>query len=64
MSGRWVLYQSEPRVVTQPLKDAARTKSDAGLYDYDGKTWYLRGHDHADASCVHKFKVDRWVLED
>ena len=64
VNGRWSLYQSEPREIAERPDDKARARPGAGLYDYKGKTYYLGGHTHGEKGCVHKFKLDHWVLED
>ena len=34
-----------------------------GVYEWEGKTWYLRGHVH-DESCVHVLRNGRWYLRE
>jgi hypothetical protein len=51
--GRWSLYAVEPREITYNVPDKARRDPNAGVYEYDGKTFILSEHHHG-ADCGHK----------
>jgi hypothetical protein len=48
--------------MTDDFTDVKRRDPRYGLYDYEGKTYWIRGHEHG-PSCAafHQLAGDRWV---
>jgi hypothetical protein len=55
--GCWKLEANEPRPYEYDIADSQWTNASLGLYVFDGKTWFIKGHTH-DASCAHELEQD------
>jgi serine/threonine-protein kinase len=58
---RWNIFSSDPREVDYYLTSEQKADEASGVYEVDGKLWYLPGHTH-DSSCIHVKKDGRWIL--
>jgi hypothetical protein len=60
-NGRWQIFASEPVVRTEDFPEYKRKNPSFGVYDFEGKTYWIR-HEHGD-QCrgIHQLKGDRWI---
>jgi hypothetical protein len=59
---RWKAFAADPREYPDAT-DIQRARPESGLYDYDGKVWFLRDHVHG-PGCFHHLKDRVWYLDD
>ena len=54
-------FRSEREIAAfYEVSDKTRREPNAGLYEWDGKTWFLSGHVHSD-TCGHTRTDTGWL---
>lgn len=63
VDGHWTADAALPKEFPFALNEAQRKDPAFGVYDFQRRTYWIRGHRHS-STCFHVLEDDRWVLRD
>lgn len=57
----WAIFQREPVEQTRSFTDIQLKQPECGLYEFEGKTYWILHTHGPECEGIHRLKGDRWV---